>query len=185
MQIPQGWILDRSVAGLAIAVVFGVLLAASMSDPNPLDDPDLASQRAGIVDVVGPRSPAAPVTTEVPRVGRRAVVFFVRAEQESPVLAALQDSQGMSLQQAADVAIVLSGTAQSPPKAAPAGLQVQVREDAMGGLAASYEMRRPRDGGAPVGYAIAGSDGTVRYRTEDPYVADNLTEVRTMLDAVS
>ena len=44
-------------------------------------------------------------------------------------------------------------------------------------------MRRPRDHGAPVGYAVVGADGTVRYRTEDPQQDQHLAEVLTMVDA--
>lgn len=44
-------------------------------------------------------------------------------------------------------------------------------------------MRRSHDRGAPVGYAVVGPDGTIRYRTEDPQQDQHLSEVLTMVDA--
>lgn len=78
--------------------------------------------------------------------------------------------------------VVVVSQARDAPVPDLGGPPVQV--DAQGRLAALYDMRRPRDGGPPVGYAAVGSDGTIRYRTQDPGVADGLTEVRTIVDAV-
>ena len=80
------WVLARVAVGVTTAVVLGAALTASMSNPNPLDDPDLAMQRAGILDVVGPRSPAVAAAATVPARGRVAVVFFLRAAQAGPLV---------------------------------------------------------------------------------------------------
>jgi len=181
---PARWAVVRAGIGLGVAVVFGVALAASMSHPDPLDDADLAYQRAGILDVVGPRSPAPTVSVGVPTPGRRAVVFFVRPAQAGPLQTALDGPLGDQLRAVTDVAFVVSGELAAP--AVDNGVASRpVQVDPTGRLAMLYRMRRPRDGGAPVGYAVVGPDGTVRYRTEDPGVAAGLEEVRTIVRAVS
>lgn len=83
------WVLARVAVGVTTAVVLGVALTASMSNPNPLDHPDLAMQRADILDVVGPRSPAVALAATVPARGRVAVVFFLRPAQAGPLVSAL------------------------------------------------------------------------------------------------
>ncbi len=55
--------------------------------------------------------------------------------------------------------------------------------DTAGQIANGYQMRRPRDGGPPVGYAIVDSSGSVRYRTLDPTVWKHLKEVQTIWNA--
>lgn len=177
--VPQ-WVRVRIAVGVVTAAVFGAALSASMSTPNPLDDPDLAMQRAGILDVVGPRSQAVAVQTAVPTRGRVAAVFFVRPAQTAPLLVALDGPAGQELRGLVDIGIVSSGTAGLLPNASPP----TVVADSDGRLAAAYRMRRPRDGGPPVGYAVVDRDGTIRYRTLDPDVVEGLDEVLTVVGAV-
>lgn len=136
-----------------------------------------------MLDVVGPRSIAAAVTAQLPAFGARTVVFFVRTAQLAPLEQALDSRAGSQLQAAAAVVIVMSPDPGANSGPATIGA-VPVQLDPAGRLAVAYRMRRPRDGGAPVGYAVVGRDRTVRYRTEDPDVAAGLVEVRTMVDAV-
>ena len=171
----------RVAVGVTTAVVFGAALTASMSDPDPLDDPDPAMQRAGILDVVGPRSPAVALDATVPARGRVAVVFFLRPTQADPLVSALDSPPGQELRELVDIGIVVSAGASEVTPSDPA---TTVAADPDGRLAAAYRMRRPRDGGPPVGYAVVDVDGTIRYRTEDPGVADGLDEVLTIVDAV-
>ena len=76
-------------------------------------------------------------------------------------------------------AVVVNGPARPGCKGADA-----VISDVDGALAAAYGMRSPRGGGAPVGYAVVDRAGAIRYRTLDPAVADQLSEVGTMVDAL-
>lgn len=163
------------------AVVLGAALTVSMSDPDPLDDPDLAMQRAGILDGVGPRSPAVAVAATVPARGRVAVVFFLRPAQAGPLVSALNSPSGQQLRDLVDIGIVVSSGASD---VTPSDPTTTVAADPDGRLAAAYRMRRPRDGGPPVGYAVVDVDGTIRYRTEDPGLANGLDEVLTIVDAV-
>ena len=55
--------------------------------------------------------------------------------------------------------------------------------DPTGALAAQFGLDRPRDGGAPVGYAVVDGRGDIRYRTLDPSVAAQLDEIDTILRA--
>ncbi len=176
-----GWVLARVAVGVTTALILGTALTLSMSDPNPLDDPDLARQRVGMLDVVGPRSPAVAVTASVPSRGRVAVVFFLRPAQAGPVISALRSPAGLRLGGLADIGIVVASETSAVRPGDPGTAAVA---DPEGRLAAAYRMRRPRDGGPPVGYAVVGADGTIRYRTEDPDVAAGLDEVLTIVDAV-
>lgn len=176
-------VLVRLAVGVVVATVTGTGLVLSMTHQRPLDDPDLAQQRAGMLDVVGPRSIAAAVTAHLPASGARTVVFFVRTAQLAPLEQALGSPAGGQLQAAAAVVIVVSPAPGASSGAAAIGA-VPVQLDPAGRLAVAYRMRRPHDGGAPVGYSVVGRDRTVRYRTEDPDVAAGLVEVRTIVDAV-
>jgi alkyl hydroperoxide reductase subunit AhpC len=55
--------------------------------------------------------------------------------------------------------------------------------DPDGRLAREYELRTPRGGDTPVGYAVVDSKGQIRYRTLDPNAAGRLDEVSTILTA--
>ncbi|MGD9889917.1 MAG: hypothetical protein AB7R89_01460 [Dehalococcoidia bacterium] len=165
------------VVWLVAAVVLGGALLAAQLDVNPLDDPDLAHQRPGFLNALGPPFPAAPVVESIPQPGRRAVVFFTRPGLAERLFDALEEAS--SLRERAAVAVVVSG---EPPPGVEVGVPVVV--DPSGRLAAEYRMPVPRDGGPPVGYAIVDSDGLVRYRTLDPHMEDRLgDEVVTMVKA--
>lgn len=62
-----------------------------------------------------------------------------------------------------------------------AGLPVV--EDPDGSLADTYGMRSPAAGG-PVSYAVVDAQSRIRYRTLDPTVTAELSEVRTILEAL-
>lgn len=156
-----------------VGVLAGLLLAAGRSGSG-LDDPDPARQRPGFLDAVGRPTPAPQVISGLPSPGRRAVVFFVRPEFGPSLCRAITDDP--SLRGRADLAIVSSGRVGPCPA-------VGVVTDAAGGLASGFAMRRPRDGGPPVGYAVVDRAGRIRYRTLDPSVVNGLREVETMLKA--
>ena len=108
-------------------------------------------------------------------------MFFVRPAQLAQLQAALGDRDGTKLAASADLSIVVSSIRTSG--AHPAG-SAPVVADPGGLIATGYEMRRPRDGGPPVGYAVVGPDRTVRFRTEDPGLSGRLAEVLTMVKAL-
>lgn len=161
---------------LLAAAALGLALAAARRDPPPHNDPDLAYQRPGFLDARATPFPAPAVIGGMPTVGARTVVFFTQPDHAPRLGTAL--AQADSLRRQATVLVVVSG---EPPPGALDGLPV-LRDDE-GRIAAAYAIRRPRDGGPPIGYAIIDSNGQVRYRTLDPNAADLLSEVETMVKA--
>lgn len=80
-----------------------------------------------------------------------------------------------------DIGIVVSSGASDLTPSDPA---TAVAADPDGRVGSGISMRRPRDGGPPVGYAVVDVDGTIRYRTENPGVINGLDEVLTIVGAV-
>ncbi len=110
------------------------------------------------------------------------MVFFVRPVQREALRSTLAASDARRLAVAADIAVVVSAPGPGPV-GPPDGTPPVVAYDD-GRLAAGYGMRRPRNGGPPVGYAVVGRDRTVRYRTEDPGVGTSVDEVLIMVEAL-
>ena len=163
------------VAWLVVAVGSGVLLTIARASTGPLDDPDPAHQRPGLLDLGELPAPAPPVSDEVPSQGREAAVFFVRPAELQALCRGLADTD---LAGEPDLAVVVDGPI------APCSAEVAVVADPQGRLADAYGLRPPADGGAPVGYVVVDEAGRIRYRTLDPKVADLLGEVDTILRAV-
>ncbi|MGB9377780.1 MAG: hypothetical protein WCB04_09750 [Mycobacteriales bacterium] len=161
---------------MCTALAFGAVVLTIQLSASPLDDPVPGDQRAGYLDSVGDRRPAPLVTISRPAPGRATVVFFVRDTQRAGLLAAL--AEPAALPRRVDV-LVVGG---HPDLAEHRFVTVS---DSDGALARGYAMPEPRDEGYPVGYAIVGPDGTIRYRTLDPKMAGRLDDVRTLLSAVS
>ena len=156
------------------AVVLGVLLLIAQLTRGPLDDPDQAYQRPGILDLAVLPEPAAPVTADIPQPGRPAIVFFDRSATLPALCHALPDT---GLGADADLVIVA-------PAADIGCGAIPVVEDPDGRPADAYGMRAPAAGGPPVGYAVIDAQSRIRYRTLDPTVTAELSEVRTMLEAL-
>ncbi|HVE45665.1 MAG TPA: hypothetical protein VNA57_02800 [Acidimicrobiales bacterium] len=159
---------------IGIAGSVGVLFVAALSTRSPLDDRDPAQQRPGFLDAVGHASSAPRIAPDLPRNGRKVVVFFVRPGVAGWLCSSLSTDQ--PLRRRADVAVV-------GPAATSSCTGVATVTDPAGSLARAFGMRRPRDGGPPVGYAVVDSHGLIRYRTLDPRVASALDEVETMVRA--
>lgn len=161
-----------AVWAVSVAVLGAGLLTVRVGY-SPLDDPDQAHQRPGFADANPPRS-VAPRLTGLGPAGSRSVVFFTRPERVARLLDALAGLDGRQLRRRAHVVVVqpVQGT-----RAAPAGVTLLV--DPTSSLSRALFMRTPRDLGYPVGYAVVGADGTVRYRTEDPGQDRRLSEVLT------
>ncbi len=166
---------DQIWIWLLTAIALGLSLFGADHDHRPLDDRDLAFQRPGFLDPHGPSFPAPRVAEGLPVPGRRAVVFFVRPDQEASLRSAL--STRRSILDGARIAVVVPGDSHQE---LPGTVWIV---DRAGNLAEGFHMRRPRDHGPPVGYAIVDSSGLVRYTTLDSGVAQRLEEVRTMLIA--
>jgi hypothetical protein len=152
---------------------FGVLLGVARAAEEPLDDPDLAFQRPGFLDV-GDLPEPAPDIDDVRFTSRRTVVFFARPGWINELCRALAADPF-----AADVQSVIVVPDASAEECAEVPVVVS------SGLADRFGMREPRGGGAPVGYAVVDAAGMIRYRTLDPAVTSLIDEIGTILGALS
>ena len=161
---------------LSLFVVLGTLLSAVVlvlvRPPGPLDQPDLASQRDGLLQD-GPVVPADLVG--LPLGGRTVVLVFARQAPDPARFAGWQ----AALAPDREVRLVLPGAP------AGAGVGVPVVVDPDGEVARAVGLPEPRDGGPGVGYAVVDAARVVRYATLDPAWLDNAFEVATVAGAVS
>ncbi len=67
----------------------------------------------------------------------------------------------------------------------PADGPVPAVSDGDGSIAAAVGMPRPRDGGAPIGYAVLDGDAFVRYATLDPTYPEHGFEVDIVAGALT
>ena len=155
---PLRWWIPAAVAGFA-ALVLTMIVVLVVRPPGPLDDPDAADQRDGLL-LDGPVLPAEVGGVEFG--GRAVVVLF---EREQPAGAAFERWR------------VTVGDD---------GVDVVVKVGAEGDeLAEAVGMPTPVDGGAPVGYAVVDPARTVRYATLDPVYPQNAFEVDVITGAVA
>lgn len=158
---------------LAATVALATLMAVARASESGLDDADPARQRPGFLDAGALPRPAPRLSADLPRPGRRSVVFFTRPDAIDDLCRSLATSR---LAQRADVAVVVSGPGRC-------GGVVTINDPAAR-LGRAYGLHRPRAGGPPVGYAVLDSRGLIRYRTLDPTAADHPGEVGTIVRAV-
>ncbi len=155
-------------AGLAGVLAF--VIVALVRPPGPLDDPNPAYQRDGLL-LDGPT--VAPQVAGVTFGDRPVVLLFERQAPDADEL----ERWTSQVPAPADTVLVL------PEPASPdSGVRTVV--DASGGLAAAVDMPEPVDGGHPVGYAVIDSERVVRYATLDPEYLSNAFEVATITGAV-
>ena len=161
---PLGWF-------AVLAAVLTYVVVALVRPPGPLDDPDPAYQRDGLL-LSGPVVPEQVAGVEFG--GRPVVLLFVREPPQAAELAQWR----AAVPEPAVVRVVLPApTAEELP--APTVV------DPLSRLASMVQMPEPVDGGRPVGYAVVDSDRVVRYATLDPSYLTNSFEVRTIVKAVA
>jgi hypothetical protein len=154
----------------ALTVVLTFVVVALVRPPGPLDDPDPAYQRDGLL-LDGPV-----VDDEVLGVefgGRPVVLLF---ERQPPDQQGLEQWLG-AVPQGADVTLVA-------PAPFPAQYHVPVVADPLDRLSTAVGMPQPLDGGRPVGYAVVDAQRVVRYATLDPEYLTNAFEITTIVQAV-
>lgn len=148
-----------AVVATAVGLALVLVVVLVVRGPGPLDDPDPAYQRDGLL-LDGPRLPES---VEGVRFGGRPVVLlFERTEPSGPAFDAWRSA-------ASDDGVDLV------VRVAPAGAE----------LARTLGMRQPVDGGPPVGYAVVDPDRQVRYATLDPSYPKNTFEVDVITGAVA
>jgi hypothetical protein len=161
---PLAWLLT-----LAMALTF--VIVALVRPPGPLDDPDPAYQRDGLL-LNGPVVPEQVVGVDFG--GRTVVLLFLREVPQGDALA----EWAAAVPEQADVRVVL-------PAPTNKELPVPTVVDPLNRLARGVDLPEPVDGGRPVGYAVIDADRVVRYATLDPAYLTNAFEVTTIVGAVT
>lgn len=149
--------LTFAVASLVLALVVVLVVRP----PGPRDDPRPANQRDGLL-LDGPRLPG--VLAGVAFGGRPVVVLF---ERTSPAGDGFARWRKQVTDHGAVVVVAVAGSAAAQVLARAVGMPV------------------PRDGGAPVGYAVVDPARQVRYATLDPSYVQNAFEVDVITGAVA
>ncbi|MDT0278228.1 hypothetical protein [Blastococcus goldschmidtiae] len=138
--------------------------------PGPLDQPDPARQRDGLL-LEGPLVPSTVTGVEF---GRSPVVLLF--DREPPDRQELASWLG-EVPRRAEVQLILP----EPPAALVDPGLVEVVVDPDGRLADAVALPAPVDGGPGIGYAVVDSRRQVRYSTLDPAYLVNAFEVTTIL----
>jgi hypothetical protein len=162
-----------------LAVLLAVVVVAVVRGPGPLDDPRQGDQRTGLL--VDPDEARSVEDLPLPGdpVGRRPVVvlFDRRVPPAAELRALLAD-----IPPEAAVVLVVTG-----PIDRPVAVPDRVRVVTAAGrrLAERLGLPTPKDGGAPVGYALLDERGRVRYATLDPTYLEHGFEFDIVVDAVT
>ena len=162
---------------LAVALVFGALLALAECRRNPLNDPDQARQRTGVL--LPAHTYPSPTLEDEPRPGHRTIFFFTRNLAGLHLFSDLADQSDLA--GAADLIVV---TSDGSKPVIEGGIQRFVT-DADGSLAKAFGLRAPIDGGPPVGYVLVDSQGHIRFRTLDPGFQERAWEIKLLLGEMS
>jgi len=154
------------------------LIAPVIPAPGALDDPNEGDQRPGLLvdvdearGVAGLKLPGDPVG-RVPVV----VIFDRRISTPQRLQSFIGDVPG-------DVAVVLvvSEPIDEQPRL-PAGVRLVAGSGRR--IANALAMPQPRDGGAPVGYAVIDRDALVRYATLAPAYPEHAFEIEIIAGAL-
>ena len=158
---------------VALALVLSFVVVALVRPPGPLDQPDPAYQRDGLL-LDGTVVPAQVAGVDF---GDGPVVLLF--DRTLPDPAALEQWLAQ-VPAPAVVRLVLPG----PVPRQSADGQVEVVVDPAGLLADAVGLPTPVDGGPGIGYAVVGSDRQVQYSTLDPVYLENAFEIATIVGSV-
>lgn len=156
---------------VALASVLTFVVVALVRPPGPLDDPDPAYQRDGLL-LKGPVVPEQVLGLRFG--GEPVVLLFLRRLPPAAELAAWTEAVPAQ----ADVRVVL-------PAPTDVDVVVPTVVDPLSRLAGVVGMPTPVDGGRPIGYAVVDSERVVRYATLDPDYLVNAFEIQTIVGAVA
>ena len=153
------------------AIVLALVVLAVIPAPGALDDPNEGDQRPGLlVDVDEARGVAGLKLAGDPVGGVPVIVIFDRR------ISTPQRLQSFIGDVPGDVAValVVSEPIDGQPRL-PAGVRLVAGSGRR--IATAVGMPQPRDGGAPVGYAVIDRDARVRYATLDPTYPEHAFEI--------
>lgn len=155
---------------LTVAMFMGALLGFAEYRCNPLNDPDQAWQRTGVL--LPAQTYPSPTVGIEPRPGHRAIFFFARSLADRHLFHDLADQSDLA--SAADLIVVTSDGSRPVIES---GIR-HFAMDADGSLAKAFGLHRPIDGGPPLGYVLVDSHGYIRFRTLDPGFGQRAWEIK-------
>ena len=158
----------------SLAAVLIVLVVWLVRPPGPLDQPDPAYQRDGLL-LDGPAVPEEVAGIEFG--GRPVVLLFDRSLPNRSAL----DRWVAAVPEGAIARLVLT-------EPAPRLLNLRRLEivmDPSGRLADAVDLPTPVDHGPGIGYAVVDSNRQVQYSTLDPVYLTNAFEIATIVGSVS
>jgi hypothetical protein len=161
---------------IAVAGIFAGLLGLAEYQRNPLNDPDAARQRTGVV--LPPGQEPAPTISSLEIQGRPAVVIFDRSLAGRYLFHDLAHQSDIT-KNAALIVVTSDGSRPTIET----GID-RILSDEDGAIAEAFSLRRPIDGGYPVGYALLDASGFIRFRTLDPGYAGHAWEIRLLLSGL-
>lgn len=158
---------------LTVAAGMGGLLSLAEYHRNPLNDPDPARQRSGVVLPAG--NERSPSFGRQSATGRDAVILFARSLKGRHLFPDLADQADLAGQ--ADLIVV---TRDGSRPIIEAGID-QFLEDHDGSLSRAFRLPSPIDGRHPVGYVLIDARGFIRFRTLDPRFDRRAWEIKLLL----
>ena len=159
----------------ALAIILTVVVVLLVRPPGPLDQPDPANQRDGLL-LDGPA--VAPQLAGVDFGTQPLVLLF---DRELPDPDALEQWVAQ-VPAGAEVHLVVPGPVDPADATA---LETSVVVDPGGRLADAVDLPTPVDDGPGVGYAVVDSDRQVRYSTLDPVYLENAFEIATIVGSLA
>lgn len=160
---------------LTVALLMGLLLGFAEFQRNPLNDPDQAWQRSGLL--LPAQTYQAP--SQIRGGERPRVVVFARNLSHQHLFHDLADQSDLA--NIADLVIV------TPDGSRPVienGISHFVT-DSDGALVKAVGLNKPIDDGYPVGYALIDSEGYIRFRTLDPGFTKRAWEIQLLLKHIT
>jgi hypothetical protein len=160
---------------LVVGVLLVVVVVVLIPEPGPLDDPDPAHQRSGLLVPAREARSVRGLHGRIPGLGREVIVVVF--DRKVPSSARYLDWVEALPDDVSTVLVVPDRQRASPVEA--------LIVDSDGSLARAVGMREPVDGRYPVGYAVIDGQARLRYATLDPGYLSHPVGVSTMAGAVS
>lgn len=168
---PRTWLSDRTtrqsffirpylLMWIAVALLLGGLLGFADYRHNPLNDPDQAHQRTGVLIPTGqepaPRIPPPNIA------GRPVLIIFDRTLAGKHLFHDLADRSDLTRN--TELLVVTSDGSRPVIET---GIDHMLADQDQS-IARAFDLRKPVDGGYPVGYVLLDASGFIRFRTLDP-----------------
>jgi hypothetical protein len=158
---------------IVTALLFAGLLAFVKYRRNPMNDPDQAQQRTGVL--LSPGQGRAPSVPGLTITGQSTVIIFDRTLTGRHLFHDLADQADLTRN--ADLLVV---TRDGSRPVIEAGID-RILTDQDEAIACAFDLHKPTDGGYPIGSVLMDSSGFIRFHTFDPGYERRAWEIRPLL----